>query len=74
VEVPGPGSDSLLAQTVQQMKSLELSNMNIVTFKASKEEITLTDVNGCVWVWVWAYRREMQFQVPPALGVFCPHM
>ena len=49
VDVFGPGSEALLAQTVQQIKSLELSTMNIVTFKASKEGITLTDnVNG--WV------------------------
>ena len=49
VDVPGPGSDALLAQAVQQMKSLELSTMKIVFFKASKEGITLTDnVNGYV--------------------------
>ena len=49
VDVPWPGSEALLAQTVQQMKSLELSTMHIVTFKASKEGITLTDnVNGYV--------------------------
>ena len=47
VDVPGPGSDALLAQTVQQMKNLELSTANIVTFKASMKGITLTDnVNG----------------------------
>ena len=49
VDVPGLGNEALLAQTVQQMKNLELSTMNIVTFKASKEGITLTDnVNGYV--------------------------
>ena len=49
VDVPGPGSDALLAQAVQQIKSLELSTMNIVTFKASKEGIALTEnING--WV------------------------
>ena len=42
MDVPGPGSEALLVQAVQQMKSLELSTMNIVTFKASEEGITLT--------------------------------
>ena len=43
------GSEALLAQVVQQIKSLELSTMIIVTFKASKECIALIDnVNG--WV------------------------
>ena len=47
----GAGSDQLLSLTIQQLKSLELSTMNIVTFKAAKEGITLTDnVNGCVRV------------------------
>ena len=49
VAVPGPGSDALMAQAVQQMKSLELSTMRIVTFKASMESIIFTDnVNGYV--------------------------
>ena len=60
MDVPGPGNEALLAQTVQQMKSLELSTMNIVTFKASKEGITLTDnVNG----WVWGVRMGVWWGV-----------
>ena len=47
VDVPSAGSDALLAETVQQLKSLELSTTSIVTFKASKDGITLTDtING----------------------------
>ncbi len=54
VDVSSAGSDALLAQTVQQFKSLELSSMNIVTFKASRDGITLTDnVNG--WVDLMLY-------------------
>ena len=42
VDVPGPGSDVLLANTVQQRKSLDIS-VSIVTFKAAKEGITISD-------------------------------
>ena len=42
----GPGSEVALAQTVQQMKSLDIS-VSVVTFKASKEGITISyNVNG----------------------------
>ena len=46
VDVAGPGSEQLLAHTVQQRKSLDIS-VSIVTFKASKEGITISDnING----------------------------
>ena len=47
VEVSGPGSESVVRETVEQLKTLGLSTMNIVTFKASMNGITLTDdING----------------------------
>ena len=47
VEVSGPGSESVVRETVEQLKTLGLSTMNIVTFKASMSGITLTDdING----------------------------
>ena len=76
MDVPGPGSDALLAQTVQQMKNLELSTMNIVTFKASKEGITLTDnVNGWVWgvrmgVWWGCEWRGWEYVWVEGVGVW----
>ena len=42
MDVGGPGNESVLAETVQLMKGLP-PNINIVTFKASKDGITLTD-------------------------------
>lgn len=46
LDVEGPGSEVALAQTVQQMKSLDIS-VSVVTFKASKEGITISyNVNG----------------------------
>ena len=47
VEVSGPGSESVVRETVEQLKTLGLSTMNIVTFKASMSGIMLTDdING----------------------------
>lgn len=45
MDVISPGSDRLLAESVQLMKSLDPPSVNIVTFKASKEGITLTESN-----------------------------
>ena len=46
VDVAGPGSEVMLAQTVQQRKSLDIS-VSVVNFKASKEGITISDnING----------------------------
>ena len=42
VDVTGPGSEVVLGQTVQQRKSLDIS-VSVVTFKASKEGITISD-------------------------------
>lgn len=47
VDVASAGSDTLLSQTVQQLQSLDLSAMNIVTITVSREGITLQEnVNG----------------------------
>lgn len=47
VDVATPGSDALLSQTVQQLQSLDLSTMNIVTITVSREGIMLQEnVNG----------------------------
>ena len=47
VEVSGPGSESVVRETVEQLKTLGHSTMNIVTFKASMSGIALTeDING----------------------------
>ena len=47
VEVLGPGTEEVVRETVEQLKTLGLSTMNIVTFKASTNGITLTDdING----------------------------
>ena len=47
MEVSGPGSESVVRETVEQLKTLGLSTMNTVTFKASVSGITLTDdING----------------------------
>ena len=47
VEVSGPGSEAVVRETVEQLKTLGLSTMNIVTFKASMNGITLMDnING----------------------------
>ena len=43
VDVANSGSDSLLSQTVQQLQSLDLSAMNIVTITVSREGITLQE-------------------------------
>ena len=43
VEVSGPGSDSVVRETVEQLKILGLSTMNIVTFKASISGVTLIE-------------------------------
>lgn len=46
LDVAGPGSEVELAQTVQQMKSLDVS-VSVVTFKAAKEGITISgNVSG----------------------------
>ena len=42
VDVPGPGSEVMLAETVRQRKSLDIS-VSVVTFKAAKEGITISD-------------------------------
>ncbi len=47
VDVGTPGTESLLSQTVQQLQSLDLSTMNIVTITVSREGVTLQEnVNG----------------------------
>ena len=43
VEVSGPGSESVVRETVEQLKILGLSTMNIVTFKASMSGVTLIE-------------------------------
>ena len=43
IDVSGPGSESVVRETVEQLKTLRLSTMNIVTFKASMSGITFTD-------------------------------
>ena len=46
VDVTGPVSEVTLAETVQQRKSLNIS-VSVVTFKASKEGVTISDnING----------------------------
>ncbi len=49
VDVATAGSDAVLAQTVQQLQSLDLSSMNVVTIAVSREGVTLQEnVNGFV--------------------------
>lgn len=47
VDVATLGSDAQLTQTVQQLQTLDLSSMNVVTITVSREGITLQEnVNG----------------------------
>jgi hypothetical protein len=47
MEVSGPGNESVVRETVEQLKTLGPSTMNIVMFKASMSGVTLTDdING----------------------------
>ena len=63
VDVNTPGNDSLLTQTVQQLQSLDLSTMNIVTITVSRDGVTLQEnVNG--------YVRRLENE--PDLGRFEP--
>ena len=42
VDVTGPGSAVMLAETIQQRKLLDIA-VSVVTFKAAKEGLTISD-------------------------------
>ena len=44
VDVATPGSDSLLAQVVEQLLSLDLSTTSVVTMAVSREGITVHEI------------------------------
>ncbi len=49
VDLPDPGDEQTVAYSVEQLRSMDSLSMNIVTFKASRDGVTLTDnING--WV------------------------
>ena len=48
----GPGSESVVRETVEQLKTLGLSTMNIVTFQASISGVTLIEhIDGYNIIW-----------------------
>ena len=47
VDLAAPGDEQTVGQSVEQLRGMDSLNMNIVTFKASREGVTLTDnING----------------------------